>query len=91
MGSVASYTNQTASVSDYTNRQFAPLMIRNLRLSPDTMKSILLELTSVSGMSKAAKRTDVTLTGEEWKVLNTMIRKGTNGNETTRHKILNKV
>lgn len=39
-------------------------------------------------MSKESKSTNVTLTSEELKVMNTMIRVGVSGNETTRHLIL---
>lgn len=78
-------------MSDVTNRQFALLLISHARLSPDTMNSLLLQLTLVSGAPEEADRTDIILIGEKLKVLNTMLREGTPGDKITRKKILNKM
>ena len=43
---VAAYANQTVELNENTSRQFAVLMLRNANLSPDTLNSLLFQLTT---------------------------------------------
>lgn len=60
-GALARYTNQAGSQSELPDLQFATLLIRNAKMSPDTTKSIVFQLTAYikSSGTKGSKLTQM--------------------------------
>lgn len=67
-GSVARYVNKTSSLADIASGQFAVLMLRNSKISPDNMNSIVIQLASKVENIKS-DIAQVQLSNEEWKYL----------------------
>ena len=56
-GTVARYVNQTSELTELTSRQFAVTMLRNAKLTPDTLNSLMFQLTTKISIKMAGAKT----------------------------------
>lgn len=81
---VTSYVNQTTPLSNATSRQLAILMLRNANLSPDSMNSIIFQLTNAKN-SEEAEFADISVPKPLFPKLSALIHADTEFIDSTSH------
>lgn len=65
-GAVARYVNQTAELTEFANRQFAIIMLRNAKLASNTMNTVTFQITTkASSVENTHKEIEISLSEEE--------------------------
>lgn len=65
-GAIARYVNQTAELTEFTDRQFAIIMMRNAKLTSHTMNALTFQLTTNSNAGKrAGSQVELLMTDKE--------------------------
>ena len=75
---VARYVNQTSELTELTSRQFAATMLRNAKLTPDTLNSLMFQLTTkISNKMAGAKSIQIKIRDTDAHAINVFM-KGSN-------------
>lgn len=76
-GAVAEYVNQTNELNQFANRQFSILMLRNARLTPNTMNAVTFQLgTTANSKEHESKTTEIILNQGEIATIMQMVTDG---------------
>lgn len=67
---LARYANQSGSIDQRASRQFATLMIKNAKLSPDTLNSVMFQLSTQSSIDNISNKcTTVSISSKNMEIL----------------------